>query len=672
MTIRSFDPTHELERARSALWSLDAGVERDEWVRAGMAAKAAGLTLDDFTNWSATAGNFKGPKDCANVWLSINERGGIGPATLFAMARTAGWRDDRSPGFDKPRNRAPKPSQATKTTRETPKPPPLDVAALWASSSFEPATTDHGYVKHKMGSPDGLKVYRGPLTIAREPVDGYLAVPCYGLAGEVRSLQFIPPGDGKKLNAPGAPMDGIFVVGRIPHQGAGATLYLCEGIGQAWSCHTATGAPAVVCFGAGRIGSASKALAERYPLARRVLVADAGKEQHCARIAKETSCLWTEMPGGCPSNFDANDLHQRDGLEALAAILAIPKEHPQRFKLLPPGELASLPPVRWRVKGVLPEEGIGAIFGPSGSGKSFLVLDMLSAVAAGRPWFDCRVKGAPVLYVALEGEAGIAQRIQAYQMKRGPLAAGFRFLLQPLDIRKTADRDDLVTAARAAGCVNGVLTIDTLNRAAPGADENDSAAMGEIIAATKALQAELGGLVLMVHHTGKDASKGLRGHSSLHAALDAAIEVSRTDDRREWRTAKSKDGSDDDAQAFRLEVVEIGEDEDGEPVTSCVVQPEESAADAVRRVLPPKSGNQKTILEALKEVLKANGERRPEGVPAELPIGRPVVRLEDAVAQTRTRLVCEPKRQTERAQAAIRGLVERGLLVHREGWIWLA
>ena len=272
----------------------------------------------------------------------------------------------------------------------------------------------------------------------------------------------------------------------------------------------------------------------------------------------------------------------------------------------------------------------------------------------------------------LEGEAGIAQRIQAHQKKHGRLAPGFRFLLQSLDIRKPDDRADLVAAACAAGYARGVLVIDTLNRAAPGADENDAAAMGAIITGLKALQTELGGLVLAVHHTGKDATKGLRGHSSLHAALDAALEVTRTEDRREWRTAKAKDGSDDQGHPFRLEVVELGADEDGEPITSCAIAPEEPAADAIRRALPPKSGNQKVVLEVVRELLKANGLRRPVGVPAELPPGRPVIRMEAAIEQSRTRLVCETKRQTERAQAAIRGLVERGLLVHREGWLWLA
>jgi hypothetical protein len=134
--------------------------------------------------------------------------------------------------------------------------------------------------------------------------------------------------------------------------------------------------------------------------------------------------------------------------------------------------------------------------------------------------------------------------VKAYQAKHGRVADGFRFLLQGLDIRNATDRADLVQAVRAAGWNGGVLCLDTLNRAAPGMDENDSKSMGEAIGAAKAIQAELGGLVLLVHHTGKDATKGLRGHSSLHAALDAAIEVTRTDDRREWKVAKSKDGED--------------------------------------------------------------------------------------------------------------------------------
>jgi hypothetical protein len=169
---------------------------------------------------------------------------------------------------------------------------------------------------------------------------------------------------------------------------------------------------------------------------------------------------------------------------------------------------------------------------------------------------------------------------------------------------------------------------------------------------------------------GKDASKGLRGHSSLHAALDAAIEVRRDGERREWLIAKSKDGEDGASHSFKLEVVELGTDEDGETVTSCTVQPMDDMTNQLRKVLPPKSGNQRAVWDALNEIFKKSGNTRPQEAPDSLPEGKPCIKLEAAIEQTRTRLVCDAKRQTERAQAAIRGLVERGLLCHEAGYIW--
>ncbi|OJZ17949.1 MAG: hypothetical protein BGP21_06455 [Thiobacillus sp. 65-29] len=340
-----------------------------------------------------------------------------------------------------------------------------------------------------------------------------------------------------------------------------------------------------------------------------------------------------------------------------------------KFKLLTDDDLEAMPPVPWLVRGVLPATGIAAIFGPSGSGKSFLTLDLLAAVAGGDEWFGCRVKDAPVLYVGLEGEAGIAQRVKARRIKHGP-CRGLRYMLTPMDIRSPMDRAALIEAVRAAGWADGVLCIDTLNRAAPGMDENSSQDMGEVIGAAKAIQAELGGLVLLVHHTGKDSNKGLRGHSSLIAALDCAIEVSREEDRRSWRVFKSKDGADGKAHPFTLRVVDLGIDEDGEPVTSCVVQAEQGPSESVRRALPPKSGNQRVVWDALGELFKSAGTLAPQDAPKGVPNGRPCLRLEDAIKAVRGRLVCDPKRQTERTQSAITGLISRGNLAHREGWIW--
>ena len=85
--------TSEIERAADALHHLDAGCARDEWVRAGMAAKSAGLGFDDFHNWSASAGNYAGENECRTAWKSFDDSGAVTPATLYGMAFAQGWKD---------------------------------------------------------------------------------------------------------------------------------------------------------------------------------------------------------------------------------------------------------------------------------------------------------------------------------------------------------------------------------------------------------------------------------------------------------------------------------------------------------------------------------------------------------------------------------------------------
>lgn len=626
-----------------------------------MAAKAAGLQFDDFDQWSATAGNYAGQADCASVWRSIREDGGIQAATLFALAKAAGWQEHNGPQ-QRPHQTREKAAQGPQQPEQG-KRPPFDLQAAWEAG--EPATAAHGYITRKQGSPAGLRVYRGPERIAGQALDGALMVPAWDFAGKLQTVQFIPTA-GKKLNAPGRAVAGAFVVGRITPPGTGQTIAICEGIGQSWSCNAAVGMAAVATFGVGRMEQVSRDFAARYPAAKLVLVADAGKEQDCADLAKRLHCAWVEMPAGSPANFDANDYAAAHGLDALAELLRNPKAPPQRFSLMTATDLAALPPVRWRVRGVLPQEGIAAIYGPPGSGKSFLALDMLAAIAAGRWWFGYRVQAAPVLYIALEGEAGIAQRVRAHQARHGG-AERMRFLASPLDVRQPTDRADIVRAAKAAGLTGGVLCIDTLAASAPGMDENTSSDMGEVIAGLKALQSELGGLVLAVHHSGKDQARGMRGHSSLLGALDAVIEVSRNDDRREWRTAKSKDGSDGDAHPFRLDVVELGTDDEGEPITSCAIEPTERPAEGVRRAALPGGGNQRLAYDAIAAALK---DVRTFGKASAPPI-RPCIELEAAVTAAAAALPCEQKRRRERAQQAVTGLVSRGNLKHQEGWLWL-
>ncbi|MHB9119110.1 MAG: AAA family ATPase [Burkholderiales bacterium] len=271
---------------------------------------------------------------------------------------------------------------------------------------------------------------------------------------------------------------------------------------------------------------------------------------------------------------------------------------PRGYRLLSGNDLANSPPMEWRIKGTLPRRGVGAISGPSGEGKSTLAIDMLHALAAGKSWFGYKTVQCPVIYCALEGQAGIAGRVAAYQAHHGASRGNIRFILQPIDIRNANDRTELVQAILAAGLGGGVLAIDTLAQAAPGFEENSGKDMGEVVAAAQELQEAINGVVLLVAHLGKDTSRGLRGHSSLHAALDAVLEVRRTGDRREWFVAKSKDGAGDRAHGFRLEVVTIGADADGDPITACVIEPETSG----RAPKPPRGAWELRTLEVATEM----------------------------------------------------------------------
>jgi hypothetical protein len=337
-----------------------------------------------------------------------------------------------------------------------------------------------------------------------------------------------------------------------------------------------------------------------------------------------------------------------------------------RYKILWPSDVSAIPSIQWRIKHVLPATGLAAVYGPSGSGKSFLALDLGRAIAHGNPWFGIRTYQAPVVYVMLEGEGGIKNRVNALEQANGPLPAnGFGVITQSFQLTRPQDVVDLAEVVPKGS----VVFIDTLNRAAPTSDENSSKEMGEILEAAKALYKATNSLVILVHHTGKDTGRGMRGHSSLVAALDGAIEVQRSDQKRSWTVAKSKDGEDGKTVNFKLKHHVLGQDADGEDITSCSIEPDHSAIFVTKE---PSGDKQKKALGAVKQTLASSPHLGVAGSGS----NTPCITVSDAVAAVSVTLTTElNNKRNNRAKTLIESLIKgdylgTGLDAAGDGWVW--
>lgn len=245
---------------------------------------------------------------------------------------------------------------------------------------------------------------------------------------------------------------------------------------------------------------------------------------------------------------------------------------PTRFNFEPVHEFSSATALPWIIKGVLPQAGLAVVYGASGSGKSFAVLDMGMAIARGLPWRGKKTKQGRVAYIAAEGADGFRKRIAAYAQHQGVdlSTVPMTVLNAAPNLLEKQDAVDVAKGVKASGGAD-VIIIDTLAQTTPGANENAGEDMGKALGYCKRIHEVTGALVLLIHHSGKDATKGARGWSGVRAACDAELEVVRGETGRALRLTKNKDGEDGLEWGFDLEVVQIGVDEDMDPITSCVV-----------------------------------------------------------------------------------------------------
>lgn len=257
-----------------------------------------------------------------------------------------------------------------------------------------------------------------------------------------------------------------------------------------------------------------------------------------------------------------------------------------------------------RVKRILPTQGVAFICGPSTGGKTALALEVSLRVSRGEAVGGFRSKQCGVVYVAAEDPCGVRSRIAAWKAQHGSDGA-FELIGQAPDLRDDADFLALQNALRAAaadmGAENtplGLVVIDTMSKATPGADQNSSADMGLAMSRLGQLAQQFGVLVVVIAHTGKDQAKGIAGWYGQFAGADAVIMVSGDgglDAPREFKVEKLKNGPAGARGGFRLRSIVIGEDEDGEAETACILDGFEApvaVADKTERFRRPKPQEQ--------------------------------------------------------------------------------
>lgn len=293
------------------------------------------------------------------------------------------------------------------------------------------------------------------------------------------------------------------------------------------------------------------------------------------KMAKQTGATLTANPTQAASVDELKQVAEQAAETAAANPMhgvQTPPDFEGKFPVVSAGEMSRRKPGEWLIKGVLPKAELFVIYGASGSGKSFVAIDMMAALARGIDWRGRKTKKVRTLLIAAEGGTGVGKRFEAYCRHHGvnvdDLDIGL--ITVPPNFMQKDDISELVKAVYAAGGAE-LIVVDTLAQVTPGANENAGEDMGLVVGNTRALGAATGATMGLVHHSGKDAHRGARGWSGLKAAADAEIEVVRHENgQREIRITKMKDGDDGLSWGFDLEVVEVGIDDDGEAITSCV------------------------------------------------------------------------------------------------------
>lgn len=430
------------------------------------------------------------------------------------------------------------------------------VERIWSEAG--PASPDHPYLSRKGIEPHGSRVTG----------DGRLIVPLYSEHGELSSLQYIDSDGGKRYHQGGAVQGRFWSVGSHDNPGP---VYLAEGFATAASIHETTGRPCFIAYSASNLVPVAETLAKQY--AELVVVADNDESGTGRNYADQCAAKLGVLVVIPPIQGDANDYLQAG--HDLAALLK-----PERDDwLVSADEFSKQPaPISWLIKGHLQRDALIMVHGPSGGGKTFIVLDMcLRMASGGGEWCGNRASAANIVYLAGEGHHGLRGRIAAWKHKHGMTKLDMWLSRSGLDLNTPEGYQRTARSLRSLKNKPELIVIDTLHRFLQG-DENSAQDAKTMLDACAELQREFNCSVMLVHHTGvsDEAQHRARGSSAWRGALDIEISIVPSKDSRPMEIVQRKSKDAELVAPIYGELVSVAIpgwiDEDGEAVTSAVFE----------------------------------------------------------------------------------------------------
>lgn len=242
------------------------------------------------------------------------------------------------------------------------------------------------------------------------------------------------------------------------------------------------------------------------------------------------------------------------------------------------GDEGAASELSWLVKDYIPEGAFGILYAPPSSAKTFLVVEIAMSIACGESWADRRVMQGTVMLFLPESPRRVTNQLRAARLRYASRADGGPLFLSPdpVNIYDGPDVEAIVADANKLAAKTGrpivLMVFDTWARSIGAADEDKAKDVNRCIEAVSRIQRAVGCAVLVVAHAGKTIERGVRGSTAFLAAADVVLRTQRREGGGfELFVEKLKDGLEPKPIRFALEQVQLGEDEDGEPITSAVV-----------------------------------------------------------------------------------------------------